>query len=603
MKLRVLFLSAILLLPALPVTAASDEPWVFEGGGWGHGVGMSQFGALGQAEEGRSVEKILSHYYTDASIGSVLDTHWANNPEGIRVGIASNTTSVNLAAVGGSVTVCLPADDCATQQEINPGEDWRYEVNAENSSECRLNWVANDPSTPWDTCSASISDIGTNNRISVDGRQLGRGTVLFEPSSAGFHVVVALPLEEYLYGLAEVPFSWHPTALQVQAISGRSFAVATAKERANDSGKVNSTWSTICGCHLRATVFDQVYLGYDNELKSQANLWRDAVNATAGKVVTYDSKTIKTFYSSSNGGASENNEDVWGGSPLPYLRSVPDQWSADPNINPLARWSVKVEEADLADELGWDRALDARLLQGPPGVQVEFTGVKDGQLVTTTRNGTQLRALLGQIGFGYEPVLGGNTSIRVSPYITAVLAPPAFIDIIGNTFEKDIEWLAFEGITKGCNPPDNTLFCPHDSVTRGQMAAFIKRFLNLPPATKDHFVDDNGNTFENDINRLAEAGITKGCNPPADDRFCPDDLVSREQMAAFLVRALELTANTHQGFDDVSSSNTFYNDIAKLATAGITEGCNPPANTSFCPGDFVTRGQMAAFLHRAADFR
>jgi SpoIID/LytB domain protein len=597
-RLRVLLVIAALLIPALPVSAASDDPWIFEGGGWGHGVGMSQFGALGQAQEGRSPDQILKHYYTGTSIGSVPGSYWTNNPDGLWIGVAPNTTSVSLAAVGGDIKVCQPLGECSSPTVISPGESWRYEIDPQDSAQCRLQRVG-EQDAEWSSCSASIEQISTTNRVSLNNVQYARGAVRFDPSPAGFHAVVTVGLEEYLYGLAEVPFSWHSTALQVQAISGRSFAVATAKERANASGQVNAKWSADCGCHLRATVSDQVYTGYTNELKPQANRWRDAVNATAGKVVTYNSATIKTFYSSSNGGASENNEDVWGGTPLPYLRSVPDKWSADPNINPLAKWSVKVNESDLAKELGWDRALDARILQGPPGVKVEFTGAKNGQIVTTTRNGTQLRAMLGRIGFGYQPVLGGNSSIRVSPYIASVVAPPAFIDIIGNTFEKDIEWLAAVGVTKGCNPPDNTLFCPHDSVTRGQMAAFINRYLNLPAPSKDHFVDDTGNTFENDINRLAEAGITKGCNPPANDRFCPDDFVTREQMAAFLVRALNLNVNTHPGFDDVSSSNTFYNDIGRLATVGITRGCNPPDNTRFCPKENVTRGQMAAFIHRA----
>jgi hypothetical protein len=211
--------------------------------------------------------------------------------------------------------------------------------------------------------------------------------------------------------------------------------------------------------------------------------------------------------------------------------------------------------------------------------------------------------MLGKIGIGYQPVLSGNTTVRVSPYISAVTAPPAFLDIVAHTFENDIEWLAREGITKGCNPPDNNLFCPDDVVTRGQMAAFLNRFLNLPLATVDHFTDVKGSTFESDINRLAEAGITKGCNPPANDRFCPGDRVSREQMAAFVVRALELTADSHPGFNDVASSNTFVSDIAKLATAGITKGCNPPDNTNYCPKDPVTRGQMAAFIHRSDELR
>jgi hypothetical protein len=254
----------------------------------------------------------------------------------------------------------------------------------------------------------------------------------------------------------------------------------------------------------------------------------------------------------------------------------------------------------MASYLGWDRALDAFVLEWPPGVIVEFTGWDNGGPVSTTLDGPELATLVKSIGFGYDPVLGGNNSIRVSPYFTAVTDPPGFDDIIGHLFEFDIEWLGDQQITKGCNPPDNTEYCPDDLVTRGQMAAFLKRYLELPPTSNDRFTDDDGTTFEDDINRLAAAGITKGCNPPANDEFCPDDLVSREQMAAFIVRALNLTANEHAGFVDVSSSNTFVEDIGRLATAGVTKGCNPPVNNEYCPKEDVTRGQMAAFLHRAS---
>jgi hypothetical protein len=176
-----------------------------------------------------------------------------------------------------------------------------------------------------------------------------------------------------------------------------------------------------------------------------------------------------------------------------------------------------------------------------------------------------------------------------------------FIDTLAHTFEADAKWAADSGVTKGCNPPENTMFCPDESVTRGQMAAFLTRHLGLPSASRDHFDDDNSSTFQRDINSLAEAGITKGCNPPANDRFCPEDPVTRDQMAAFLVRALGLSEDTHPGFDDVPASNTFARDIEKLATAGITRGCNPPQNTSYCPEDEVSRGQMTAFLHRTED--
>ena len=183
--------------------------------------------------------------------------------------------------------------------------------------------------------------------------------------------------------------------------------------------------------------------------------------------------------------------------------------------------------------------------------------------------------------------------------VVGVAAGSGFTDTDGSVFEADIDWLAAEGITKGCNPPNNDKFCPDGQVTRGQMAAFLVRALELSAASKDHFDDDTASIFEDDINRLAEAGITKGCNPPDNDMYCPNGQVTRGQMAAFLGRAYHLPSTTNHQFKDIATS-IFEVDIDRLAAAGITKGCNPPANDMYCPNGVVTRGQMAAFLHRAA---
>jgi len=139
-------------------------------------------------------------------------------------------------------------------------------------------------------------------------------------------------------------------------------------------------------------------------------------------------------------------------------------------------------------------------------------------------------------------------------------------------------------------------------VTRGQMAAFLDRSLGLPNTTTDFFDDDNGNIFEASINRLAAAGVTKGCNPAEDNtRYCPDGFVTRGQMAAFLDRSLGLPNTTTDYFDD-DNGNIFEASINRLAASGITKGCNPAqGNTKYCAGELVTRGQMAAFLRRALD--
>ena len=163
-----------------------------------------------------------------------------------------------------------------------------------------------------------------------------------------------------------------------------------------------------------------------------------------------------------------------------------------------------------------------------------------------------------------------------------------FVDIFNSSFKDDIIWLSNSGITSGCAVDR---YCPNDDVTRGQMAAFLSRALNSKPAPTDYFTDDNGTTFETEINKLAAAGITTGCGPAL---YCPNADVSRAQMASFLVRALALppTATDYFTDDEASSAEA---DINALAAAGITSGCT---TTTFCPNAPVTRGQMAAFLHR-----
>ncbi|HSO50472.1 MAG TPA: S-layer homology domain-containing protein, partial [Acidimicrobiia bacterium] len=90
-------------------------------------------------------------------------------------------------------------------------------------------------------------------------------------------------------------------------------------------------------------------------------------------------------------------------------------------------------------------------------------------------------------------------------------------------------------------PPANSRFCPDRRMTRAEFATFIVRALGLPPTDIDYFSDDNGHVLEGAINRLAEAGITKGCNPPANDRFCPQSLLTRADTATFMTRAFRLT--------------------------------------------------------------
>ncbi len=220
-------------------------------------------------------------------------------------------------------------------------------------------------------------------------------------------------------------------------------------------------------------------------------------------------------------------------------------------------------------------------------VSVAATGFDTPGAMVLDRNGAAIVGGLTTANMGDAFVMRFETSTRPG-------ANP-FTDDDGSVHQKDIETLAWHGITTGCGP---SLFCPDDFVTRGQMAAFLNRaFFLEPPQESQTFDDDDTTVFEGDIEALVLAGITSGCGPSL---FCPEDTVTRGQMAAFITRALHLPRpNTTDAFTDDDGS-IFERDIEALAASGITTGCS---DTQFCPEDPVTRAQMASFLVRALHLR
>ncbi len=181
----------------------------------------------------------------------------------------------------------------------------------------------------------------------------------------------------------------------------------------------------------------------------------------------------------------------------------------------------------------------------------------------------------------YLTDIGGGALYRV--------IAPEFSDIAGSTFLDHIHWMFYEGITAGCG---SGKFCPKASVTRVQMAQFLVRAFDYPTTTTDYFTDDNGIVGESSINALAEAGITGGCAP---NLFCPSGRVTRAQMAIFLTNALSLPPSGTDYFDD-DDGKTGESSINAMAAAGLTGGCG---TRKYCPTANVTREQMAAFLRRA----
>lgn len=201
---------------------------------------------------------------------------------------------------------------------------------------------------------------------------------------------------------------------------------------------------------------------------------------------------------------------------------------------------------------------------------------------------------------------GSGTGLN-APQGVAITTKPAFDDVsAGDLFFPWIEALFDGRLTGGCSitPP---LYCPDAPVTRDQMAVFLSRGIHgadyvPPPATGTVFVDVPAtHVFGGWIERLARDGITGGCSLTP-SLYCPDAVVTRAQMAVFLLRAEHGASYDPPGasgttFLDVSTDSIFAEWIEQLALEGITGGCsaNPPL---YCPDTAVTRGEMAVFLVR-----
>ena len=157
------------------------------------------------------------------------------------------------------------------------------------------------------------------------------------------------------------------------------------------------------------------------------------------------------------------------------------------------------------------------------------------------------------------------------------------------------------GVLEGTGCADGSGLCPSEPLRRWEMAVWLVRVLDddEPQRSVSRFDDvDAASWWAPYTERLAELSVTSGCSTES-LRFCPEGPVTRGQMAAFLVRAFELDAGPRAGFVDVAPTDTFADDIDALAAAGVTVGCSAVEPARYCPRDIVPRGQMAVFLARA----
>jgi stage II sporulation protein D len=331
--LRVLVVLSILTVAATasaqspqPAAAPGEALFVVSGRGFGHGVGMSQYGALGQANEGRTYDAILSHYYSGTELGRT-------GAKDVRVLLAEGRRAVTISS--------------NVPFTILDGAGKRYRM-LKTPFTFRPDLSVPGADGPTRAVSPLVVRPGKAALLSLDGR-LYRGKLEITSQGGFLRVVNLVSLESYLQGVVagEMPHQWPLEALKAQAVAARSYALANLVR-----GKPFDLYSD---------VRSQVYLGVAGETPRTS----EAVSATAGRVVLYGGNIASTLYFSSSGGRTANSADVFGVT-APYLVSRPDPWD---KISPYHRWGpVLIGARTVQSKLGLDvRVLDATGVPTPSG--------------------------------------------------------------------------------------------------------------------------------------------------------------------------------------------------------------------------------------------
>jgi glucose/arabinose dehydrogenase len=264
------------------------------------------------------------------------------------------------------------------------------------------------------------------------------------------------------------------------------------------------------------------------------------------------------------------------------LESAPNGLSIEAGVEGLE--SFPAPHSIIAIE-GGILSVNARN-QSLAGVAYNFVGWSNGQAQSHT---IEVPVVDLTLQATYAAVPGGGGGGGGGAGGGGAPANDGFDDVPdSHPFYRQIQWMETERITVGCA---ENLFCPDSPVTRGQMASFLVRAFGLPPAESVTFTDISESVHQADIMALLARGITVGC---ANERFCPQDPVTRAQMASFLVRTLILSPGPDRFTDDNDSPHE--GDINALAASGVTQGCRP---LEYCPEAWVTRAEMAVFLFRS----
>ncbi|HEX2294702.1 MAG TPA: SpoIID/LytB domain-containing protein [Actinomycetota bacterium] len=384
------------LVPAAP--ALAERTVTITGGGWGHGIGMSQYGSLGRAQRGDGHKKILEHYYSGANVTAV------DLPGHIRVGLLQGRPAISVTTEahrdGGGKAVFKVQGRKGVIAEGGAGTT--FKVEASSTGGMRLyengNRVKHEGRTVFGDPSHRLVLLYEKHGTRIDPADktydyaLGRidfGTYRTDACGAGYctRMVVQLGIQKYLYGLGEVPASWPHAALRAQVVAARTYAYAKLRQTPDQDRYP-------CDCAVYDTPVDQVYSGDGKRIGSGEwwDDWQGAVDDTKDEVVLYAGQPITAYYSSSSGGHTENVENVWGGAtPVPYLRGVPDKPDSV-SSNPNHEWDPErmtwSEFARKLDDLyGMGLPLKDFEVVGPRGVSGRVTPVNEA----TNRGGVRIR--------------------------------------------------------------------------------------------------------------------------------------------------------------------------------------------------------------------
>ena len=347
-----LAISPIALLPNAANAETVPATFAFQGSGYGHGVGMSQIGARAKALAGETATAILQYYYTGTIVETVTDTQI------LRINVGNLLTSAKLRSDSKGAELQLFAGDLGETQTATPLltfpsktslnlnlSDGLIAISTTRGSVTKEittggNFTLRWSGTRYQDGTPAVISLTTNNATKrYRHGQISLKVIRDKKLGKRMAIINSVRLQdEYLWGIGEVPSSWPTQALDAQAIASRTYALAK-------STKIRSA----CDCHLYATISDQNFAGYSKESEPRfGELWKAAVNRTAGAVITYAGTPITAYFSSSSGGTTETSEHAWG-TATPYTVSVPDSASVDITFNPrFASWTREISQAVIA---------------------------------------------------------------------------------------------------------------------------------------------------------------------------------------------------------------------------------------------------------------